>query len=157
MKFLSFFILLFILVSGCKDNKDFESMVEIVRMEKVRLDEKGEPLVVDVEISYYACPGTQMEVIRGDKNFADCLYKSHKVGDKLKVHVNWYWDSFGYYKWKVTQLNGCPRRVDPLDEISFELVQECEDYYIYGVKVGFSCNQIPNAALIEKCPWFRRK
>jgi hypothetical protein len=153
MKFIFFiFIILF-----CKENKDFLSNVEIVRMEKVQTEKDGKLNIADVEISYFECPGTQYEIIRGGKEFSECIFSNYKIGDKVKVDINWKWDSFGYYKWQVKKVGLCERIFDPLDEASYDLIEECEDYKIYDAKVGFTCRRIPTSNLIQKCPWFRKK
>lgn len=141
----------------CKEHKKFSANVEIVRLETVKIDTDGKPLIIDLEISYVECPGTQLEIIRGDKNFANCLLGQFKVGDKVNVDIDWKWDTFGYYKWSVFKVASCERIFDPLDEVSYDLVEECEDYLVYNNKVGFTCRRIPTSKLIAKCPWFRKK
>ena len=157
MKKLFYILTLFLLCDCRESDKNYTANAEIVRIEKVRFDEYGDPLVIDVELSYFQCPGTQLEIIRGGREFAKCIMQSHKVGDRLRVGVHWGWDSFGYYKWKVQKVDDCVREIDPLDEVSYDLVEECEDYRVYGAKVGFACKRIPTKELIEKCPWFRKK
>lgn len=152
MKFLLILLILF-----CKENKDFVSNVEIVRIEKVKWEKDGKAIISDIEISYKDCPGRQFEIIRGGKEFSECIYSKYKVGNFVDVDINWKWDSFGYYKWSVKKIGDCDRIFDPLDEVSYDLVEECEDYVIYGQNVGFTCRRIPTSNLIAKCPWFRKK
>lgn len=144
--------------SGCKESqKQYNTEVEITRMDFVNVNEKNEPVTIDIEISYNQCPGNQYEVIRGDAEFASCILKTgKKVGEKFLVEIVWKWNPLGYYKWFVVKLDSCERKVDPLDEVSYDLVEECEDYKVYGNVVGFTCRRIPSGNLIQSCPWFRR-
>ncbi|MDX1959964.1 MAG: hypothetical protein SFU98_15440 [Leptospiraceae bacterium] len=152
-----YFFLIFLFLIYCRESpKEFETEVVINRMEKVMIDDKGEPLLVDVEINYTDCPGTQIEIIRGNKEFGDCIFANHKVGQRLKLKIEWKWNSLGFYKWEVKELNSCKRYIDPQDEVSYDMIEECEDHVVYGIKTGFDCKRIPTAKLIEKCPWFRR-
>jgi hypothetical protein len=152
-----YLLFLFIFILTCKEHKNFTANVEIVRLETVKIDSEGKPFIVDLEISYIECPGTQLEIIRGDKKFATCLLGQFKVGDKVNVDIEWKWDTFGYYKWSVNKVANCERVFDPLDEVSYDLVEECEDYLVYNNNVGFTCRRIPTSKLIAKCPWFRKK
>jgi hypothetical protein len=126
-------------------------------MDKVAEDLDFEKAVVDLTISYIDCPGTQLEVIRGDHNFEKCMFTNHKVGDKIKVKIDWEWDTRGYYKWEVVQLNSCPRIIDEEDLTSYNMIEECEDFIVYGAKIGFKCKRVPTDKLITKCPWFKKE
>jgi len=152
------FIILGLILGGCRESeKLFNTQVEITRMDFVNFNEKNEPITVDIEISYHECPGNQFEVIRGDAEFAKCIINTgKKIGDKFLVDIQWKWNPMGYYRWFIVKLDSCERKVDPLDEVSFDLVEECEDYKVYGNVVGFTCRRIPSGNLIKVCPWFRR-
>ncbi len=143
-------------LTGCHKPKKYEADVEITRMAVVRKDEQGKPITLDFEMTYFACPGTQIEVIRGDAAFASCVMK-HKVGEKVHVAIDHVWDPHGYRKHNVTKVGDCPRTLDPDDEASFTMVRECEDWQVNGAKVGFRCNYVPEKKLVEACPWFARR
>lgn len=153
-----YFIFILGLMIGCRESeKQFNTHVEITRMDFVNLNAKNEPITIDIEVSYHECPGNQFEVIRGDAEFAQCIINTgKKIGDKFLVDIEWKWNPMGYYKWFIVKLDSCERKVDPLDEVSFDLVEECEDYKVYGNVVGFTCRRIPSGNLIKACPWFRR-
>jgi len=127
----------------------------LTRMDAVRTDEQGKPATMDVEFSYFECPGTQIEVIRGDNAFAACMAR-YKPGDKVPVRIEKHWDEAGYWDWDVHEMGGCPRPPDPDDEASFDTVRECTPWVINGAKVGFQCNTIPQDKLLKACPWFGR-
>ena len=46
---------------------------------------------------------------------------------------------------------------DPRDARSYEVVQECSDVVVNGLKAGFHCDRKPNRELLDKCPWFARQ
>lgn len=141
---------------GCHERpKDFVGKVEVTRMAVVRRDEQKKPLTGDVEVSYFECPGTQIEVLRGGRDFLSCMEK-YKVGDKVDARMTWQWSREGHYEWKVYEVGGCPRPPDPNDEASYAMVQDCEDLLVNGASVGFHCSRQPQKNLLNKCPWFRR-
>ena len=142
-------------VLGCKRATWYESKVELTRIDAVRTDDKGTTLTLDVEFSWFECPGTQLEVIRGGKEFAACLSK-HKVGDKVPVRVEKHWDEAGFWDWDVHEMGGCARPPDPDDEASFDTIRECNPWVINGAPIGFQCNIIPEKKLLQACPWFGR-
>jgi hypothetical protein len=145
-----------VLTTGCHRPKKFEADVEITRMSVVRRDDQGKPQTLDLEISYFACPGTQIEVMRGGPEFAACVLK-HKVGDKVHVGIEHVWDPRGYYRNNVVKVGECTHAYDPDDEASFLMVRECEDWTVNGAKVGFKCNYTPEKTLLKQCPWFARR
>lgn len=150
--------LFIIFLTSCRQGpKEFESIVKIIRMDKVTEDIHSNNAVVDLAISYIKCEGTQIEVIRGDNEFEKCMFTNHKVGDEIKVKIIWDWDTHGYYKWEVVQLNHCPRKIDPEDITSYNMIEECEDFMLYGAKIGFKCKRVPTDKLIKQCPWFRKE
>jgi hypothetical protein len=155
----------FVLVAtACGDKpKVFDTNVEIVRMRPIRRDEATNHIVtMDVEVSYTECPGEQRKMIRGDKAFAECFYSAtgdnpkHKVGDKIPVKI-----SFGPkpdgsgFRNQLVKLGNCERKIDPKDEASYEVVQDCEPIVVNGVDVGVHCDRTRNKELLKKCPWFK--
>lgn len=146
--------LLLLLVSGCgHKEQSFKTQVEITRMDVVTKDAAGKPQSMDVEFTWTACG--QRETIRGNAAFATCM-TSRKVGDKLPVDVLWHWDEGGAYDWDITKMAECARPYEDGDEASFDTVQECTEIKDHGVVTGFRCLKIPEKAMLEKCPWFRR-
>lgn len=142
--------------SACHRTTQHEANVEVTRSHSTRKDEAGKPLTVDFEFSYVECPGSQIEVIRGDAKFAECTSK-YKVGDRVKVAIEHKWGDEGVYKWTVTKVGDCVRVPDPDDEASFAMVRECNDWQVNGTRVGFQCKYAPEKNLIDKCPWFRKR
>lgn len=141
---------------GCHERpKDYQTQVQITRKTVVKRDEQKRALTGDVEFSYFDCPGDQVEVVRGGKDFYACMEK-YEVGAKVPVRMTWSWNREGHYQWSVYEVGGCARPPDPLDEASFQMVQECEELFVNGASVGFRCNRVPQKALLDKCPWFRR-
>lgn len=147
---------LVVALGACHQTRSYETEVEITRLSVVRRDDAGEPLTVDVEVSYGACPGTQTEVMRGDAAFAACVAK-RRVGETVKVVGDHVWDAHGFYRWRVREFAGCARANDPADEASYGLVRECEDLEVQGAVVGFECRYAPEKELVARCPWFRRR
>jgi len=141
--------------SGCHRSHPYESEVEITSLRVVRKDEAGKPLTTDLEISYAACPGSQVETIRGDAALSTCLAR-YSVGQKVSVKLEHHWNDEGHYVWTVHKVGECERVVDPNDEASSAFIRECEDFKVNGAKVGFSCDLKAEKALTDKCPWFRR-
>jgi len=143
-------------VAACHRPKRYDTNVEVTRISVVRKDQTGKPLTLDFEVSYSECPGTQIEVIRGDAEFAACASK-YKVGDKVGVAIDHEWADEGHYKWTIRKIGDCARATDPDDEASYAMVRECDDWSVNGTRVGFQCKYIPEKKLIDKCPWFRRR
>jgi hypothetical protein len=144
-----------LLASGCHRTTHHEANVEVTRVSAVRKDEAGKVLTQDFEFSYVECPGTQIEVIRGDAEFAACTSK-YAVGSKVPVAIEHKWAPEGVYKWTVTRVGDCARLPDPNDEASFAMVRECDDWKVNETRVGFQCKYAPEQKLLDKCPWFRR-
>jgi hypothetical protein len=142
---------------GCHKSKQYETNVEITRMSAVRKDEQGNVMTSDVEFSYVECPGTQIEVIRGGKEFSSCVLGKLKVGDKVKVKLEHHWDAEGFYDYDVYEVLGCARPPDPNDEASYKMVRECSDWNVNGARVGFQCNYQNKKDLNKKCPWFLKR
>lgn len=146
-----------LVATGCHRSKTYEANVEVTRVAPIRKDEAGKTLTQDFEFSYFECPGTQVEVVRGDAKFAECTSK-YKVGEKVKVAIDHHFGSDeGVYKWTVKKIGDCERIPDPSDEASFAMVRECDDWSVNGTRVGFQCKYTPERKLIDKCPWFKRR
>ena len=141
--------------SGCHRSKEYEANVEITRTMVLRKDEAGAPTNSDAEFSYIECPGTQIEIIRGGKEFSECM-KKYKVGDKVKVKLTHAWDPEGHWDYDVHELGGCKRPPDPNDEASYKMVRDCADWNVNGVRVGFECKYADKVELTKKCPWFKK-
>jgi hypothetical protein len=142
--------------ASCHKAHTYEATVELTRITSIRKDEQGATLTEDVEFSYFECPGTQIEVIRGGKDFASCM-SQHKVGDKVKVKLEHKWDPEGFYDYDVFEVQGCKRPPDPNDEASYKMVRECNDWNVNGTRVGFQCNYSSKKELNKKCPWFQKR
>jgi hypothetical protein len=140
---------------SCHRSKSYESEVEVTRISVVRKDEAGKPATTDFEFSYTACPGTQIETVRGDAKFAQCVAR-YSVGQKIKLKLEHHWSDEGHYVWTVHKVGDCDRTVDPADEASFAMLRECEDWEVNGARVGFQCSLKAERKLVDKCPWFRR-
>ncbi len=143
------------LTAACHRSKSYDTNVEVTRVTPVRKDPAGKVLTLDFEYSFAECPGTQIEVIRGDEAFAACAAK-YKVGDKVPLAIEHQWAQEGHYEWVVRKVGDCPRVPDPDDEASFAMVRECEDWNVNGTRVGFQCQYVPEKKLLAKCPWFRK-
>jgi hypothetical protein len=142
--------------AGCKaKSKIYDAKVKLNRVSSIRFATDGKPMDADVEFDWFECPGEQVEIIRGDAPFGECM-KKYKVGDEVKVKVDYHWDKKGFYDWDITEMGGCKRPPDDDDQSSFDTVQECEPIVVNGVEEGFKCNRIPQKALLKKCPWFAR-
>lgn len=145
-----------VLSLGCKaKSKWYDSKVKLTRIQNIRADANGKPTDADLEFTWDECPGTQIEVIRGDAAFAECM-KKYKVGELVPVKVEYHKDPKGGMDWDVHQFGDCKRVPDEKDLSSFDTVQECEPIVVNGVKEGFHCDRIPNKELKKKCPWFAR-
>lgn len=142
-------------LAGCHRSQAYEANVEITRMAVIRKDEQGAPISSDVEFSYVQCPGTQIETLRGGKEFSTCM-KQFKVGDKVKVKLEHKWDPEGHFDYDVYEVQGCARPPDPNDEASTKEIRECADWNVNGTRVGFQCNYTNKKDLNKACPWFRR-
>jgi hypothetical protein len=142
-------------LAGCHRTERFESVGQIVHSEVIEVDDKGKPLVHEIEFEWDACPGDQFQVVRGGVEFAECI-QQHHVGDMVAVEVVHFWDERGYYRWEVTRVGGCDRPMQLDAEGSYEKSQECTDIKHHGQKVGFLCNRKPFAQLVAVCPWMAR-
>jgi hypothetical protein len=149
-----FVVLVGLSLVACHKPKNYEANVEVTRIHVVRKDETGKPLTTDLEFSFYDCPGTQIEVIRGGKEFSECVASKIKVGEKINIKLLHHWSDEGFYDYGVYEAGGCKRPPDPNDEASYKLVRECNDWKVNGATVGFQCNYTNKKELNKKCPWF---
>jgi hypothetical protein len=141
---------------ACNKTRHYDATVKLNRVAAIRTTDDGKPLDVDVELDWFQCPGTQIEIIRGSAEFAECM-KKYKVGDEVKVAIDYHYESRkGAWDWDIVEMGGCKRPADDDDLSSFDTVQECEPIIANGVNEGFTCNRIPQKALLAKCPWFAR-
>src|SRR4029079_16588832 len=116
-------VLLAALTSGCKPREaQYESVTQIVHRDVVEADDKGIPLLVDLELEWDPCPGDQFQVVRGGKDFATCMTK-YEVGDFVPVRVLHHWDTRGYYTWDLFQVGDCGRAIEEDSEGSYEKSQ----------------------------------
>lgn len=143
-------------MTGCKRPAHYETEVEVTRVSAVRKNDAGKTETLDVEMRFVSCPGSQLEIVRGDAVFAACAGR-YKVGDKLRVSIDHVLSSDGYYRWTIRKLGDCVRPADPNDEVSHAMLRECDDSVVNGTRVGFQCKHVPDQKLVEKCPWFRRR
>jgi hypothetical protein len=144
-------------ISACSSKpQKFTSMVEIVQTQGFGSDPKA-PTVYDLEVIFTDCPGVQRKLLRGDKAFAACAMKLNK-GDKVPVEiVLTYRADRSEYRDEIVKVGDCPRVVDPKDDASYGVIQECKDVVINGAVTGVHCDRTRGAALVAKCPWFKRK
>jgi len=149
-------VLVFLTSAGCHRPKRYNANAEVTRISPVRRDESGKPLTLDFEVSYFECPGTQIEVVRGGAPFAACVGK-YKVGDKVPLVIDHEWAEDGHWKWTIKKIGDCDRVLDPGDEASYAMVRECDHWKVNGQSVGFQCKYTPEKKLLDKCPWFRRQ
>ena len=145
-------------VTACgKKTELFESVVQVVRMDSVEENEKGETTVLDVELEWDPCPGDQFQVVRGGATFAKCMQEHDGVGSVLPVLVKHWWDNRGYYTWDVYKIGDCTREIEADSEGSYEKSQECSDSTMYGQNTGFECSRRPFKRLVSVCPWMARQ
>jgi hypothetical protein len=144
------------LVACTPKEEKFESVCQLVRREVVEENDKGEPELVDIELEWDPCPGDQLQIVRGGRDFAKCIAK-YEMGDLLPVRVLHQWDTRGYYKWDLYQVGDCSRPIERESEGSYEKSQECEEEKAYGRTTGFSCSRRPFRQLVSVCPWTARQ
>jgi hypothetical protein len=145
------------LLCGCeKSPRKFDTKVTLKSVEVVARDRAGAPQIVEVQVEYPDCPGEQLETLQGNEEFSKCSLK-FKVGDTLPAAIDWGPTDFGHYDSEIVKLGDCPRARDPRDARSYEVVQECTDVIVNGMKAGFHCDRKPKRDLLDKCPWFARQ
>ena len=148
--------LLVLPVTGCGERLErFESVCQIVRRDEVELDDKGETESVDIEFEWDPCPGDQFQVVRGGKEFAQCM-KKYDVGTRAPVFVKHWWDERGYFAWDVYMIGDCVRYIEESSAGSYEKAQECSDEDMYGKLTGFSCRRRSFESMATTCPWLAR-
>ena len=141
------------LATACSNRtQGFDTHVLIARTEQVSA---AGGRAIDVELEYSDCPGEQREIFQADAAFADCLAQ-YKIGTNVEAHIVWQQEPDGHYDSEIDRVGACPRKRDALDERSYEIVHECHDIVVNGIKVGFRCNRKPTPELLAKCPWFKR-
>lgn len=142
-------------LGACSKPTRYTSTVEVVQTQT--FGNSSAPAVMDLEVVFVDCPGTQRKLIRGDKVFAACARKLAK-GDKVPVEIAMtYRSDRGEYRNDIVKIGGCERTIDPQDEASYESVQQCTDVVVNGIVSGVRCDRTRGDDLIAKCPWFRRK
>jgi hypothetical protein len=132
-----------------------QTQVELRRTAIVQRDAKGAPLAIVVELEYAECPGDQEESFQEDAAFAQCIGK-YKMGEKLPATISWEPVGYGHFDSEVDKIGDCSRSRDSGEARSYEVVEQCADVVVNGIKVGFHCDRKPTKALLDKCPWFRR-
>lgn len=157
MKKVVFGAALFLLAACSHKSERYKTNVEVLQTQVFGAERAEAPSIMDLDLLYADCPGRQRNVIRGDKAFATCAQK-YKKGDRLEVDVKTDWRADrGEYRSEIVKVGDCERTVDPKDEASYEVVQQCDDLVINGVSMGVHCDRTRNAAVVAKCPWLRRK
>jgi hypothetical protein len=143
-------------IPACNKPQKYKSTVEITQTQPFGTDPKA-PTVMDLEVVFVDCPGTQRKLLRGDKAFAACALK-YKKGDKVPVDILvTYRSDRSEYRDEVVKVGDCVRTIDPKDDASFGVIQECKDVVINGSVSGVHCDRTRGPELVAKCPWFRRK
>lgn len=145
------------LAAGCgKKARTYETRVTLKSIQVVTRDAAGTPQVLEVNVEYPDCAGEQLETLQGNAEFTKCALK-FKVGDVLPASLEWGPTDFGHYDSEITRIGDCPRKRDPRDARSYEVVQVCNDVNVNGVKAGFHCDRKPSKELLTQCPWFTRE
>ena len=157
MRHLTAIFLAVLAVAGCsKKPRNYDTKVTLKGVEVVARDNVGNPQLIEINVEYPDCPGEQLETLQGNAEFTKCALK-FKVGEVLPATIEWGPTDYGHYDSEITKLGECPRTRDPRDARSYEVVQECTDVVVNGVKAGFHCDRKPNKELLDKCPWFTRQ
>jgi hypothetical protein len=141
--------------SCSKKATTYQTKVTLKTVEVVARDATG-PRIIEINVEYPDCPGEQLETLQGNAEFSKCALK-YKAGEVIPVTVEWGPTDYGHYDSEITKLGDCARTRDPRDARSYEVVQECTDVMVNGVKAGFHCDRKPNKELLDKCPWFARQ
>ncbi len=145
------------LVSCESKPRMFDTTVTLRSVEIVARDPKtNDPRIVEINVEYPDCPGEQLETLQGNQEFTQCASK-FKVGQVIPATIEWGPTDYGHYDSEITRLGDCPRKRDPRDARSYEVVQSCGDVIVNGNKAGFHCDRKPTKELLTKCPWFARK
>lgn len=152
-----FAIAIVVAATGCHRPKRYSATAEVKRISAPRTEAEGQAGgVAEIELEYTRCPGAQIEVVRGDAEFAGCLEKLAHVGGTVPIAVEHRWSDEGHWDHEVLEIAGCRHRHDPHEEGSFKIVRECHDTRSNDTPVGFRCNTVANEELVKACPWFER-
>jgi hypothetical protein len=144
-------------LSACSKPKTYTTQVVVEQVQTFGSASGGMPSLMDLDIKFVDCPGNQHRIMRGDKAFSACGGKIKK-GDKLTAEILFtYAAERDQYRSEVVKLGDCPVKLDPKDEANYEMVQTCTDLTASGATVGVHCDRTRNKALVEKCPWYKRK
>ena len=143
-------------LAGCERAQTYTTNVELVDIEYFG-DAPGSAKQVNFELRYAECPGENRRILRGDQDLAACT-KDLKEGAKVPIEIlSKYSSERGGYRSEVTKLAGCPVKQDPKEEANYEMTALCTDVKATGAVVGVRCDRSRPAALVEKCPFLRRK
>ena len=142
--------------SACESPcKVHEGKAKVVRTYVNRRDDKGEPLVTDVELSLEGCQGELRMVARGGAPFAGCVAKkSNASAVSVKVQSGRTRD--GHLATRLVAIDECVRDPDPSDSRSFEAFRACTPVMTDEVAVGFRCEVAPTDEAKAACPWLAR-
>lgn len=147
-------MLVVLALPGCGEKLDYTSKVKLNRIFVNRTDKDGSPLTVDVETDFFECPGENRKIIRGGKEFAQCIVK-HAEGETLPIEMKVGRRKDGRLRSRVVKVGDCNRIPDPTDTRSYDVNQDCKELKTDGITVGFHCDRTPSQELLNKCPWFR--
>jgi hypothetical protein len=144
------------LLAGCERSQTYTTTVELVDIEHF-----GEPPAtaqqVNFELRYADCPGDNRRILRGGKDLAACT-KDLKEGARVPLEIlSKYSSEKGGYRSEVKKIAGCPVKWDPKEEANYEMTSVCTDIETTGAVVGVHCDRSRPKALVEKCPFLRRK
>ncbi len=147
-----------LVTAGCsRPPKRYTTNVEIQQVQIFGRDPKTAPMLVDVEMRFTDCPGDARKLIRTEKSTSACV-ASLKKGDKVEAElVMGYVAATGSQRAEVVRLGTCAVKTDQKDAANYEIVQVCTDVIASGVPVGVHCDRKREGAIVEKCPWFKRK
>jgi hypothetical protein len=145
-------------LAGCgHPERRYESVCQVTRMNVVETGDKDVTQQLDLELEWDPCPGDQVQIVRGGEEFAACIAKKGtKPGDMVPVKVLHFWDTRGFFRWDIDEVDGCARPIQPDVEGSYEKSQECQETKGHGRVDGFACNRRPFKRLVSICPWMAR-
>ena len=142
--------------TACEKPQNFTTTVEVAHVQRFGSDPKA-PSLIDLELLFPDCGADVQRLIRLDKKFAECVGPI-KAGDKLTAQIALSWNrEKGSYRSDFTKIGACEAKADQTDEANYELVQVCKDLVATGATVGTHCDRSRPKALLEKCPFLRRK
>lgn len=142
-------------ILGCESAKHFTTTMEVLEIERFK-DPRG-IVTLGLELRYAECPGDARRIVRADSGFASCA-SALKPGEKVKAELYSTWQSDrGSYRSDILRLGDCAMKLDPKDESNYEMVQTCSDIVATGAIVGVHCDRTRSKAMVDKCPWLRRR